>query len=171
MKGYIHIYTGDGKGKTTAAIGLTLRAVGAGKSVCFTQFTKGQTYSELSVFQQNFPSVKIRQYGLGCFINLQPNQEDIDIARKGLNEVSEIIRSNQYDVVVLDEATIAIFYEMFSVEELLMVLKQKPEEMEIIITGRYAPEELIAYAGLVTEMKEIKHYYQQCVLARVGIEC
>lgn len=171
MKGYIQIYTGNGKGKTTAAIGLTLRAVGAGMKVFFAQFVKGQIYSEIKALGQYVPSVTVRQYGLDCFIVKQPTQEDIDIARKGLQEITEVIISGQYDVVVLDEANIAIFYSLFSANELIDVLKRKPVETEIIITGRYAVPELIEIADLVTEMQEIKHYYSKGVKARVGIEC
>lgn len=170
MKGYIQIYTGNGKGKTTAALGLTLRAVGAGKKVLFAQFAKGQIYSEIRAIHEYLPSVEVKQYGLECFINNKPTQEDIDIARKGLNEVSDAILSGSYDLVVLDEANIAIFYQLFSSEELIALLKQKPEEMEIVITGRYAMPELIEVANLVTEMKEIKHYYNEGVEARLGIE-
>jgi cob(I)alamin adenosyltransferase len=170
MKGYIHVYTGNGKGKTTAAIGLSVRAVGAGKKVFFAQFVKGQVYSEVKAIQQYLPNIIIKQYGLDCFIYHKPKQEDIDAARKGFEEVSEIILSGKYDVVVLDEANIAIYYNLFSVEELIGLLKIKPEQTEIIITGRYAPDELIRFADLVTEMKEIKHYYNQGIQARIGIE-
>ncbi len=170
MSGYIQIYTGNGKGKTTAALGLTLRAVGAGKTVFFGQFVKGQVYSEIKALQQ-FPAVQVKQYGLDCFIRHEPTQPDIQAAREGLREISEIIVSGKYDIIVLDEASIALYYNLFTVEELISVLKQKPEETEIIITGRYAPPQLIEIAALVTEMKEIKHYYRQGVMARVGIEC
>ena len=170
MKGYIQIYTGNGKGKTTAALGLTLRAAGAEKKVLFAQFVKGQIYSEIKALQQFIPSVEIRQYGLARFIRNTPAQEDIDTARKGLQEVSDMILSGEYDIVVLDEANIAIYYKLFSAGELIEVLKQKPDKTEIIITGRYAVPELIAVADLVTEMKEVKHYYNQGVHARIGIE-
>ena len=170
MKGYIQVYTGNGKGKTTAAIGLSIRAVGAGKKVFFAQFVKGQIYSEVKSFQRFLPQITIKQYGLDCFIYNKPKQEDIDIARKGFQEVSEIILSGKYDVVVLDEANIAIYYNLFSVEELIDVLKRKPEQTEIIITGRYAADKLIEFADLVTEMKEIKHYYNRGIKARIGIE-
>ena len=170
MKGYIQIYTGDGKGKTTAAIGLSVRAVGAGKKVFFAQFVKGQIYSEVKAMLQYLPNIIIKQYGLDCFIYHKPKQEDIDAAREGFEEVSEIVLSGKYDVVVLDEANIAIYYQLFSVEELIEVLKRKPEQTEIIITGRNAPVELIEFADLVTEMKEIKHYYTQGIQARVGVE-
>lgn len=170
MKGYIQVYTGNGKGKTTAALGLTLRAVGAGKKVFFAQFAKGQIYSEIKAIQEYLPRVDVKQYGLECFIKNKPTQEDIDMARKGLKEVSEIIFSGNYDLVVLDEANIAIIYQLFSLEELITLLKQKPENMEIVITGRYAVPELVEIADLVTEMKEIKHYYNKGVDARLGIE-
>ncbi|MGQ9845940.1 MAG: cob(I)yrinic acid a,c-diamide adenosyltransferase, partial [Bacteroidales bacterium] len=107
MKGYIQIYTGNGKGKTTAAIGLSVRAVGAGKKVFFAQFVKGQIYSEVKAIMQYLPNITIKQYGLDCFIYHKPKQEDIDAARKGFEEVSEIILSGKYDVIVLDEANIA----------------------------------------------------------------
>jgi cob(I)alamin adenosyltransferase len=170
MNGYIQIYTGNGKGKTTAAIGLSVRAVGAGKKVFFAQFVKGQIYSEVKTILQYLPNITIKQYGLDCFIYHKPKQEDIDAARKGFEEVSEIILSGKYDVVVLDEANIAIYYNLFSVEELIELLERKPEQTEIIITGRNAPNELIEFADLVTEMKEIKHYYTQGIQARIGIE-
>jgi len=170
MKGYIHVYTGNGKGKTTAAIGLSVRAIGAGKKVFFAQFVKGQTYSESKTIQHFLPQITIKQYGLDCFIYNNPKQEDIDIARKGFQEVSEIILAGKYDVVVLDESNIAIFYNLFSGEELIDVLKGKPVQTEIIITGRYATDKLIEFADLVTEMKEVKHYYNQGIQARIGIE-
>jgi cob(I)alamin adenosyltransferase len=171
MKGYIHIYTGNGKGKTTAALGLSVRAVGAGKKVFFAQFVKGQVYSEVKAVQSFLPAITVKQYGLDCFIYKKPEQADIDVARKGFEEVSQIIASGKYDVVVLDEANIAIYFNLFTVEELIKILKSKPEETEIIITGRYAPIELIEIADLVTEMQEVKHYYTKGVEARVGIEC
>ncbi|MEA2077844.1 MAG: cob(I)yrinic acid a,c-diamide adenosyltransferase [Candidatus Marinimicrobia bacterium] len=170
MKGYIHIYTGNGKGKTTAAFGLALRATGAGKNVFIGQFVKGQIYSEILAVQKYCLPVTVKQYGLECFIVYEPTQKDIDIARRGLKEISEVIRSGRYDMVILDEANIALYYKLFTVEELLAAIKKKPEETEIVITGRYAPPELIDFADLVTEMKEIKHYYTRGVQARGGIE-
>lgn len=170
MQGQIHIYTGNGKGKTTAAFGLSLRAIGAGKKVFFAQFVKSQIYSEILACTEYLPNIKTRQYGRDCFIYKDPTQEDIDAAQTGLKEVSEIIESGEYDVVVLDEANIALYYQLFSVDELIEIIKNKPEPTEIVITGRYAPPELIEIADLVTEMKEVKHYYQQGVEAREGIE-
>jgi cob(I)alamin adenosyltransferase len=170
MKGYIQVYTGNGKGKTTAALGLALRAVGAGKKVFFAQFVKGQIYSEIEAMHKYLRSITIKQYGLDCFIINTPTQQDIDIARKGFKEIADIIQSKEYDVIILDEANIAVFYNLFSIDDLIDLLKQKPEQTEIIITGRYAFAQLIEIADLVTEMKEVKHYYTDGVEARKGIE-
>ncbi|BAG83592.1 MAG: cob(I)yrinic acid a,c-diamide adenosyltransferase [Candidatus Azobacteroides pseudotrichonymphae] len=170
MKGYIQIYTGNGKGKTTAALGLALRATGAGKKVFFAQFLKRQIYSEIKALQQYIPLIEIRQYGSNYFIYNKPTQTDINSAKKGFQEITDTIFSGKYNVIVLDEANIAIFYNFFSVQELIEILKQKPEETEIIITGRYAVPELVEIADLVTEMKEIKHYYNKGIKARLGIE-
>lgn len=169
-RGYIQVYTGNGKGKTTAALGLTLRAAGAGKKVFIAQFVKGQRYSEVKAIEQFLPMVKIKQYGLNCFIEKNPTQADIDAAQQGLHEIKEIILSGKYDIVILDEANIAVYYGLFSVKELIDIITQKPTETEIIITGRYAAPELIEVADLVTEMKEIKHYYTKGIEARIGIE-
>jgi len=169
MNGYIHLYTGNGKGKTTAAIGLAIRAAGAGKRIFIGQFVKGMHYSELDALKR-FPEIELNQYGLDCFIVNKPTQTDIDAARKGLEEVSSIITQNKYDMVILDEICIALHYHLFEIEEVLAVLKSKPEEMEIVMTGRYAPSELFEMADLVTEMAEIKHYYNKDIEARKGIE-
>lgn len=170
MKGQIHVYTGNGKGKTTAAFGLALRAAGAGMNVFFAQFVKGRSYSEIELIQQKIPEITVKQYGLGCFIVNTPTHEDIEAARKGLDEVTGIIRSGKYNVVVLDEATIALYYDLFSVDDLLKTIRQRPENTEVIVTGRYAPKALIEVADLVTEMKEVKHYYQKGLQAREGVE-
>lgn len=168
-KGYIHLYTGNGKGKTTAAIGLAIRAAGAGKRVFIAQFVKGMHYSELDALKR-FPEIEIRQYGLDCFIKNEPTQKDIDAARAGLAEVVKIIAENRFDILILDEICIALYYHLFEEEEIIDLLKTKPEEMEVVLTGRYAPDALFEIADLVTEMKEIKHYYNNGVAAREGIE-
>ena len=168
-KGYIQIYTGNGKGKTTCALGLSLRAGCAGQKVFFGQFVKGMKYSELDAIKY-LPGFKMKQYGRDCFIFNKPSQEDIDIAKEGLKEIENILKSEEYDIVVLDELNIAIYYNLVSLEEVIDILKNKNEKIEVIITGRYAREELINLADLVTEMKEVKHYYKKGVEARVGIE-
>ena len=168
-RGYVQVYTGNGKGKTTASFGLALRAAMAGKKVFIGQFVKGMPYSELKVpyFIKN---IEIKQYGADCFIVKAPTEHDIKIARDGLAEMSRILKEGKHDVVIMDEANIALFYKLFSVEELLEALRNRAEHVEVVITGRYAPQELIDFADLVTEMKEIKHYYTKGVEARTGIE-
>ncbi len=168
-KGYIHLYTGNGKGKTTAALGLSIRAVGYGKSVFIAQFVKGMNYSEIDAIKI-IPKIELKQYGLDCFIKNKPTQKDIEAAQIGWKETSNIIKQNSYDIVVLDEICIALYYHLIELSEVLTVLQQKPNAMEIILTGRYAPDELIEFADLVTEMKEIKHYFKQGIEARKGIE-
>jgi len=168
-KGYIHLYTGNGKGKTTAALGLALRAAGAGLQVFIAQFVKGMHYSELESLGR-IPEINIRQYGLDCFIVNEPTEKDIQAACKGLEEVTDIIRHHRAGVVILDEVCIALHYQLFGLEEIISLLKTKPEDMEIVMTGRYAPVELYEYADLITEMKEVKHYYNKGIDARKGIE-
>lgn len=170
MPGFVHVYTGNGKGKTTAALGLALRAAGAGKKVFIAQFVKGMHYSELDALKKLEPQITIRQYGRDCFIHKNPVSEDINAAREGLEAVARVIREDGYDMVILDEATIATYFHLFSADDLMNVIKMRQPDTEIIVTGRYAPAELIEMADLVTEMKEIKHYYTKGVEAREGIE-
>jgi cob(I)alamin adenosyltransferase len=170
MKGYVQVYTGNGKGKTTAALGLALRAVGADLRVYIAQFAKHGEYSEISALEKYRESITIQQYGRIGFINGDPEDDDIRAAREGLNEVKEAMCSGKYDVVILDEANIATRYRLLSVDELLVLIEAKPEHVELVITGRDADARIIERADLVTEMKEVKHYYQQGVEARVGIE-
>jgi len=165
----IHVYTGNGKGKTTAAIGMAIRAAGAGNKVFFAQFVKGRHYSELNVLI-DIPSIVVKQYGLECFIVHTPAECDIQAARDGLQEITSVIESGSYDLIILDEACIALYYNLFTLEELLDVVNLLKPQNELIITGRYAPDALIALADLVTEMKEIKHYYTKGTEARKGIE-
>jgi len=170
MTGYVHVYTGDGKGKTTAAFGLALRAAGAGLKVYIAQFVKGMEYSELTSIERFSDVITLKQYGRSCFIRNEPSEDDIRMAREALQEVREIVVSGDYELVILDEANIAVFYNLFSVDELLALIDVKPEGVELVITGRRADPKLIERADLVTEMKEIKHYYAKGVEARKGIE-
>lgn len=169
MKGYIQVYTGNGKGKTTAALGLSLRAAGAGKKVYIAQFVKGMRYSELAVLPA-IQNITLKQYGRSCFIYEKPAQDDYKAALQGLSEIEKILQSGDYDVVVLDEAAIALHYCLFSFDALKKALLKRAHHVEVIITGRYAPQELLDMADLVTEMKEIKHYYTKGIEARTGIE-
>ena len=168
-RGYVQVYTGDGKGKTTAALGLALRAAGAGLRVFIAQFVKGMEYSELRALER-FDEIEVRRYGRDCFIHREPEPEDIEAARAGLAEAREELLSGRWDVVILDEANIATYFELFPAEELLALIAERPEGVELIITGRRADPRVIEVADLVTEMREIKHYYEQGVLCRKGIE-
>ena len=170
MKGYVHVYTGNGKGKTTAAIGLAIRAAGAGMRVYIAQFVKGMHYSELDSLDRYVDRITLKQYGRDCFIEREPEEEDIQAARQGLEEVKGILASGDYQMVILDEANIATHYNLFSPDELIEVVRSKPEAVELVITGRNADPKVVALADLVTEMKEIKHYYNKGVQARPGIE-
>jgi len=157
MKGYIQVYTGDGKGKTTAALGLALRAAGAGLNVYIAQFVKGMGYSELVTLEKLSEHITLKQYGRECFINGTPKEEDISLAREGLKEVRDVMLSGNYQVIILDEANIATYYNLFTVEELLDFIRAKPEDVELVITGRKADPLIIEKADLVTEMRETKH--------------
>jgi len=170
MKGYVQVYTGNGKGKTTAALGLSLRAAGAGLKVFIAQFIKGMEYSEHLALAGLSESITVKQYGRGFFLKREPDEKDIRAAREGLEELRKIMKSGKYDVVILDEADIATHYNLFSVDDLLGFIRSKPENVELIITGRMADPRIIEAADLVTEMKEIKHYYKEGVKARNGIE-
>ena len=166
---FVHVYTGTGKGKTTAALGLSLRAAAAGKKVFIGQFVKGMHYSELDLLPE-IKNIEIKQYGKDCFIYKDPTEEDIKIARDGLADAAQRLACGDYQLVVLDEANIALYYNLFSFEELWEAVEKRAEGVEVVITGRKAPKELIEKADLVTEMNEIKHYYTRGVQARTGIE-
>jgi len=167
--GYVHIYTGNGKGKTTAAFGLALRAICAGKKVYIGQFIKGMKYSELDAVKY-LPNLVIEQYGRNCFIKNKPTQQDIDLAQSGLKKITEVIMSGKYDIVILDEINVAIYYKLVETSQVIDIIKNRPVNVEIVLTGRYAPQEIIEIADLVTNMQEVKHYYQKGVMARQGIE-
>lgn len=170
MQGYVQIYTGNGKGKTTAALGLALRAAGAGLKVYIGQFIKGRHYSELESLKKLSPNISLKQYGKGFIYNNSPGPEDRMAAQKGLKEALRIINSGEYDVVILDEINNALKYELISIQDVLQMVKDKPPPVELVLTGRNAPAELVEQADLVTEMKDIKHYAFTGVMAREGIE-
>ncbi len=169
-KGYVQVYTGDGKGKTTAALGLVLRAAGAGFKVFVGQFLKSGDYSEIKALARFSDLVTVRQYGLGRFVKGRPAPEEIESAREGLREAEDALLSGRYDLVVLEEANVAASIGLFSVDELLSIIARKPLKTELLITGRNADPRVIAAADLVTEMRAVKHYYDKGVMARVGIE-
>lgn len=169
QQGYIHVYTGNGKGKTTAAFGLALRAHYAGYSIYIGQFVKSMQYHEVEIARE-VSHMCIEQLGRGCFINEDPQQEDIDLAQKNFTKCAQYIQEGLYDMIVLDELFIAIYFKLLSEKQVLEVLKNKAPQVEVVLTGRYAPQSIIDFADLVTEMQEIKHYYAQGVEARDGIE-
>jgi cob(I)alamin adenosyltransferase len=170
MKGKVHVYTGDGKGKTTAALGLSIRAAGAGLRVFIAQFIKSDEYSEIKALKRFSDLITVEQFGLGGFIGGNPSSGDIEAAQKGIARVKELISSGKYDVVVLDEANIAVKYKLFSEQDLLDIIDAKSKNIELVITGRDAAAKIIEKADLVTQMKAVKHYFQNGVEARVGIE-
>jgi len=169
--GMVQVYTGDGKGKTTAALGLVLRAVGKGYKAIVIQFMKGNIeYGELKGIEY-LPGARIEQYGRPDFVNKEnPEQIDIDFARQGLQRAKEVIGSGEYDLVVLDEMNIALDYRLLDIDEVLDIIKTRPKGVEIVLTGRYAPAKVVDMADLVTVMEDNKHPYASGVKAREGIE-
>ncbi len=169
-KGFIHVYTGNGKGKTTAAIGLGVRAVGAGLHVYMVQFMKGRRYSELDGIR-HLPNFTVIQFGRDEFVSKEkPDQVDIDLAVKSLHHAQEIIKKGTYDLVILDEINVALDYKLLSLHDVLQLLKDKPTHTELVLTGRHAHPEIIKHADLVSELLEIKHPFQKGVLCRKGID-
>lgn len=169
-KGYIQVYTGNSKGKTTAALGLALRAAGAGLKVFIAQFIKKRRCSEHKALERFSDLITFKQYGTGFLKGDKPTDQEINAAKKGLGETKKIITSSKYDMVILDEINIAVHYKLISIEELLKVLDAKPAGVELVLTGRYADKRIVEKADLATEMKEIKHYLQKGIKARAGIE-
>jgi cob(I)alamin adenosyltransferase len=169
-KGYVHVYTGDGKGKTSAALGLALRASGHKMRTYIGQFMKGTHYGELDALREN-PYITIDQYGdVRCIRREQVTAGHVTQAREGLQKAKEAMLSSQYDIVVLDEINIAIWFGLLTIEEVQAFLDERPGHVELILTGRRAPQEIIDRADLVTEMREVKHYFHKGVIARDGIE-
>lgn len=169
FKGYVEVYTGNGKGKTTAAIGLALRAIGSGMKVFFAQFIKAKASSEFNALKRFDGEICFRQYGKG-FVLGSPSEADVLAAGKAMEESFTALCSGVYQVVILDEINVAVKYGLVSVDEVLGLIDKKPENVELVLTGRYAHEKIIDRADLVTEAMEIKHYYKRGVAARVGIE-
>jgi len=168
--GYVQVYTGAGKGKTTAALGLSLRAAGAGLKVFFAQFLKAGRSSEIAALRRYDDQITVRQYGRGCFIHGRPDEADVAAARVGLKEVRRILASGEYDVVVLDEVNCAVEVGLFGAEELLEAVDTAAPHVERVLTGRSAHPKILERADLVTEMADIRHYHRRGVAARTGIE-
>jgi cob(I)alamin adenosyltransferase len=168
-QGYIQVYTGNGKGKTTAAVGLAMRAAGAGFRVYFCQFLKGRASSEHNALARFPESITVHRSGKKTFV-IEPTGSDRLCARRCFKKAADAIASNDYSVVVLDEIIAVVRLGLIDIQELLEVLRTRPVGVEIVCTGRNAPQELLELADLVTEMKEIKHYFANGVDARIGIE-
>jgi cob(I)alamin adenosyltransferase len=170
IKRYVQVYTGDGKGKTTAALGLSIRASGHGLKTYMGQFMKGQPYGELTALHRN-PFITMEQYGdMACIQRNQVTQKNKDQAKQGLIKARDAMLSELYDIVILDEINVAIWFGLLTVKQVLNFLDQRPHSVELILTGRHAPQEIIQYADLVSDIKEVKHYYTRGILARDGIE-
>ena len=170
MQGYVQVYTGDGKGKTTAALGLALRSAGAGRKVFIGQFIKSAQYSEIKALKRFSDLITIQQFGRGCFIRGNPEQADIDLAQQALAAIAKALASAEYDVVIADEANVAFGCNLISEDDLIQLIDARPPKVELVLTGRHAPSAVIARADLVTEMRPIKHYFDKGVMARKGIE-
>ena len=190
-QGYVQVYTGEGKGKTTAAIGLAIRAIGAGKKVLFLQFMKSKIYSEHKILP-NLPNITLETVGKPFFVIKKgmkspqelsrwgdevvvfeaghPPKDYVELIQKGYELAHRALQSGDYDLVILDEYNMALFFELISWTQTEALLRDRHPDVEVVFTGRGAPQALIDAADLVTEMKEIKHYYQQGVNARLGIE-
>ncbi|RLB07439.1 MAG: cob(I)yrinic acid a,c-diamide adenosyltransferase [Deltaproteobacteria bacterium] len=171
-QGMIQVYTGNGKGKTTAALGLACRAVGHGYKVFVIQFMKGDIeYGELETAKRLAPYLTIRQMGRKYFVSREnPDPEDVKLAQEALALATEVIMGGEYDIVILDEVNVALDFGLIKKEEVLKLMDERPSNVELILTGRYAAEEIIGKADLVTEMREVKHYYQKGIQSREGIE-
>ena len=169
-KGYVHVYTGNGKGKTTAAFGLALRAAMAGKKVYIGQFIKDMKYSETGITAL-LDNIKVEQLGRGCFIQNPPEEADRQSAKLALEKCAAILSSGVYDLVILDEINIAFYYQLIEPQIVIEAIENRAPHVEVVLTGRYAPEAIIEMADLVTEMVEVKHYYTQGVISRKGIDC
>lgn len=171
-KGFIQIYTGNGKGKTTAALGQALRAAGRGMKTYIAQFMKDFPYSELRSSEYLNQFITIEQFCKDDFVFKKepPGEAEIQKAKDGLNRAKIKMLSGDYDIIILDEVCVSVYFKLLEADDLLPIFEAKPENVELILTGRYCPEEWIKKADLVTEMKEIKHYYQKGVSARKGIE-
>lgn len=191
-KGYVQVYTGDGKGKTTAAIGLAIRALGAGHRVLLLQFMKSRCYSEHDILPGISPNLTLETLGKPCFVVPEGSVPDEELARwhdevvvfppgqppadyvalvaGGLERAREAVTGGEYDLVILDEIVVALHFGLASWEQLRRVIAERREGVELVLTGRGAPPELLEMADLVTEMGETKHYYARGVEARKGIE-
>ncbi|MDD5476064.1 MAG: cob(I)yrinic acid a,c-diamide adenosyltransferase [Syntrophales bacterium] len=171
-RGLVLVYTGDGKGKTTAALGQALRSVGHGRKVLMIQFMKEKKYGEVLASEKYLAgSFTTIQCGLDSFVmKNNPAPVDIELARKGLSIAQNAISSGEYQMIILDEINIAMDFNLLPVEDVIEMIKAKPDKVDLVLTGRYAPDEIIALADMVSEVKEVKHHLSQGIKERAGIE-
>ncbi len=166
----IQVYTGNGKGKTTAALGLALRALGSGLRVCLIQFMKKGQFGEIKALKK-YKKMTVRQFGLKTFVSSKkPKKQDIQAAKKAFRLVKKTIKEGKYDLIILDEINVAVYFGLIDVEDVVKAVKKASLSTEIVLTGRYAHAKVIKLADLVTEMKEKKHYFWKDKKARKGIE-
>ena len=170
QNGCVQIYTGNGKGKTTAALGLALRAFGAGLKIYLGQFIKKGQFSEIKALRRFHPNIIVRQYGSGCFIKGKPTPADIRCAQKGLNDLGRAMISEKHDLVIADEIICAMNAGLLTAKEILRLIDKKPPMVELVLTGRNAPNQIIKRADLVTEMRKIRHPFDKGICGRKGIE-
>jgi cob(I)alamin adenosyltransferase len=168
--GYVQVFTGEGRGKTSASLGLLLRACGAGLRVCLIQFMKSGQTSEIKAIRAAFPRVEVSQFGTGKFVANPPSEADRQTARAGFEELRRVVTAGGYDLVIADEINVAAHMALVAVDDLLALIEDKPPSVELVLTGRHAHARVLECADLVTEMRCIKHYFSAGVPARVGIE-
>lgn len=166
----IYVFTGNGKGKTTSALGLALEAAFNQKKVLIYQFIKGHVSSEIEALKQLEEFIHVKQFGLGFLKNATPSQKHIDVAQAGMNELTDHINAGVYDMIILDEANVAIKYGLISEHQLFYLMDIKPPSLILVITGRYATPGIIQRSDHAVEMVSVKHYYQKGIRARLGIE-
>jgi cob(I)alamin adenosyltransferase len=170
-KGLVQVYTGDGKGKTTAAFGQALRAIGQGYRVCVIQFMKGRKYGECLAAERHLPNLTVHLSGLDSFVMRDnPAPLDIELASQGLDIARKAIASGDYEMVILDEINVAADFRLIPLDDIIDLVKSKPASVDLILTGRYAPPEIIALADTVSEIREVRHHYRAGVKERAGIE-
>jgi cob(I)alamin adenosyltransferase len=169
--GLVQVYTGDGKGKTTAAFGLAMRAIGKGLKVFVVQFLKGRKYGELETAGRLSDRLEVVQSGLDTFVKKgEPGEEDLKLAHQGLELARRAIMGGEYDIVILDEVNVAIELGVLKVEEVLPLIDERPGGVELVLTGRYAPDEFCDRADIITEMRNVRHCFDKGVPMREGIE-
>jgi cob(I)alamin adenosyltransferase len=170
-RGIVYVITGNGKGKTTAALGQALRAIGHGRKVFMIQFMKGRKYGEVMAVENYLRDFIIRQSGLDSFVMRDhPAPVDIELAGQGLILAKEAVTSGEFDLVILDEINVALDFKLIPLQEVLEMIQNRPASVDLILTGRYAPAEIVAAADTVSEIKEIKHHYVQSMKERAGME-